>query len=179
MRSMNRRRAPRAAACAARARPAVSRFVGHVEVVDELRLRRELADLANRRLDGAVRIDPHVVGRHQAAGASLVVGDELAQLVGRLRRPSRRAARLAALREARAEQIGRVVGIHLFDDVGGALGAEIVDDRALRLGVEMLERVGGGFVVERSDDARGVAGREVADDLGEVRGMQPRQPVFC
>jgi hypothetical protein len=48
-----------------------------------------------------------------------------------------------------AEQVGRVVRIHLLDDVGGAFGAEVVDDRLLRFGVEMLERVGGRFVVER------------------------------
>ena len=53
--------------------------------------------------------------------------------------------------------------------------AEVVDDRALRLGVEMFERVGGRFVVERTDDARGVARREVADDLGQIGGVQPRE----
>ena len=27
------------------------------------------------------------------------------------------------------EQVGRVVGVHLLDDVGGALGADILDQR--------------------------------------------------
>ncbi len=47
--------------------------------------------------DRAVRIDPEVVGRHQPAGGVLVVRDELAQIVGRLARPSRAAALPAGL----------------------------------------------------------------------------------
>ena len=47
--------------------------------------------------------------------------------------------------------------------------------RLLRVSaIEMLERVGGGLVVELSDDGSGFARREVADDLGELGGMQPR-----
>ena len=42
----------------------------------------------------------------------------------------------------------------------------------------MFEGVGGGLVVECPDDARRVVGREIADDLGEVGGVQPRQPVL-
>ena len=53
-----------------------------------------------------------------------------------------------------AEQIGGVVGVHLLDDVGGALRADIVDERPLRFGIEMFERIGGGLVVELADDAR-------------------------
>ena len=79
------------------------------------------------------------------------------------------------LRRQFAEQIGRVVGIHLFDDVGGALVPEIVDDRTLRFSIEVFERVGRGFVVERTDDAGSVARRKVADDLGQVAGMQARE----
>ena len=50
------------------------------------------------------------------------------------------------------EQIRSIVGIHLFDDVGRALGADIVDERFARLGIEVFEGVGRGFVVELLDD---------------------------
>ena len=111
---------------------------------------RDLADLADRRFGRAVRIDPHVVGGHQAAGRVFVVGDQFAQIARPSRRSSRASSSFCCSSRQLAEQIGGVVGVHLFDDVGGALGAEIVDDRALRFGVEMFERVGGGFVVELS-----------------------------
>ena len=125
-----------------------------------------------------MRVDPKVVGRHQAAGGIVVVGDEFAQIVRRLAVHLAQQLFLTFLRQV-AEQIGRVVGVHLFDDVGGALGAEIVDDRTLHVGVEVLERVGSRLVVERADDPRRVLRRQLADDVCQFGGVQPREPVLA
>ena len=126
-------------------------LVEHVEVVDELRSGRDLANLADRRFGRAVRIDPHVIGRHHSAGRILGILDEFAQLAGRVRVHLGEQLRLLLFRKL-GEQIGGVVGVHLFDDVGGALGADVFDQALARLGIEMLERVGRRFVVELADD---------------------------
>jgi len=155
-----------------------ARLVGDVQIVDELGLGPDLADLGDRRVDGAVRIDPDVVGRHQAAGGILGERRKLAQLLGGLRLHLGQQRGLFLLREF-AEQVGGVVGVHLFDDVGGALGAEVVDQRALGLRVEVFERVGRVLVVERADDAGGILRGELADDLGQVGRLQPGQAVLA
>ncbi len=121
-----------------------------------------------------MRIDPHVVGRHQAAGGVFLIFRQLAQLDGTLRLHRREQLFLLCFGEI-AEQIGGIVGVHLLDDVGRAFGADFLDDRLLHVGLEMFERVGSGFVVEVPDDTRRVVRREIADDLGEIGGMQSRQ----
>ena len=108
-----------------------------------------LADLRDRRRDGAVRVDPHVVRRHQTAGGIVVVLDQLAQLARRSPRSISASSSCLLLFGQFAEQVGGVVGVHLLDDVGGALVPEVLDDRRCVFGVEMLEGVGGGLVVER------------------------------
>src|ERR1700680_2974843 len=42
----------------------------------------------------------------------------------------------------------------------------------------MFERVGGGLVVERTDDARRILRRQFFDDVGEFRRMEAREPVL-
>ena len=43
---------------------------------------------------------------------------------------------------------------------------------------EMFERVGRSLVVKLSDDCERFARREIADNLGQLRWMQPRQPIL-
>src|SRR6202011_4192735 len=63
-------------------------------------------------------------------------------------------------------------------DVGGAFGTEILDDRALDVGVEVFERVRRALVVERTNDPRGVLRGEFADDVCQFGGMQPGEAMF-
>jgi hypothetical protein len=64
------------------------------------------------------------------------------------------------------------------DDVGGALGADVVDQVLPRLGIEMFERIGGRFVVELPDDGGGFARGKVADDLRKLGRMESRKAAF-
>ena len=107
------------------------------------------------------------LGRHHPAGRFLGVGEELAELVGLVLLHEREELLARRIREVRHE-VGRVVGRHLLEDVGRALRGELLEDLDLRLGLHLLDGVGHRLVVERGQDARPVARRELVDDRGEV-----------
>ena len=105
--------------------------------------RRELL-AAHRREglgDGGLGAEDDRLGRHQAAGGVLVVGEqppqrgglvglhELEQLLGLLRRQL-------------GEQVGGVVGLHRLEHVGGALVGEAGEDLDLVVLGQLLEDVG-------------------------------------
>ena len=73
------------------------------------------------------------------------------------------------------EQVGGLVRIHLLDDVGGSFGIEFFDDLRLQALIELGNRFGGGFLVERTDDGLALGGRELFHDVREIGGMQLRQ----
>ena len=133
------------------------------EVIDELGGGSDFANLANRRFGGPMRVDPGIVRRHQAAGGIFRILHELAQLAGRVFAHLRKQLALAFLVEFR-QQVRGVVRIHLLDDVGGALGADVVDQRLLRVGVEMFEGVGRRLVVELPHHRRRFGCGKIADD---------------
>ena len=76
-----------------------------------------------------------------------------------------------------AEEVGGGVGIHFLDDVGGTILVERLDDRDLDVGFDLLERLGCHFFVDRLEDRLTLGGSEILDDVGDVRGVQLRQPL--
>jgi len=70
------------------------------------------------------------------------------------------------------QQVGGLVGLHLFHDVGGALVAEGFQHFGLKFGVEFFERVGDLFIVETADQFSGHARAGVFEDFGDVSRMQ-------
>ena len=71
-----------------------------------------------------------------------------------------------------AEQVGGGVGIHLLDDVGGAIVVERLDDRDLDVGIDLFERFGGDFLVDRLEHRFALGRRQILDDVGDVGRVQ-------
>ena len=61
-----------------------------------------------------------------------------------------------------------VVGRHLLQHVGGALGVEVLEDLDLVLLGQLLQDVGEALVVERCDHGRATLRRQVVDHVGRV-----------
>ena len=76
-----------------------------------------------------------------------------------------------------AEHIGSGIGIHLLHDVGGAVGVERTENRNLHLGVDLFQRLGGDFFVERLEDGFALGRSKVFDDVSNVGRVQFRQAV--
>ena len=76
-----------------------------------------------------------------------------------------------------AEQVGRGIGIHFLDDVGGAIGVERLDDRHLDLRIELFQRLGGDFLVDRFEHRFALGRGQVLDDVGDVRRMHLRETL--
>ena len=76
-----------------------------------------------------------------------------------------------------AEQVGRGVGIHLLDDVGGAILVERFDDRHLDVGIDLLERLGGDFLVDRLEHRFALGRRQILDDVGDVGRVELREAL--
>ena len=70
------------------------------------------------------------------------------------------------------DEVGGFVRAHFFDDVRGSFGIEFFDDLSLQALVEFGDGFGGGFFVERIDDALALVGRKLFHDFGEVGGME-------
>ena len=77
-----------------------------------------------------------------------------------------------------AEEIRGRVGVHLLDDVGGAILVERFDDRDLDVGIELLERLGGDFLVDRFEHRLALGRRQIFDDVRDVGGVQLREAAI-
>ena len=82
-----------------------------------------VADPGQRLGDGGVGRQDHRLGRHQAAGRVVVVGQQPAHVVGLLRLHQLEQP-LPARGGQLGEQVGGVVGVHRLEHVGGALVVE-------------------------------------------------------
>jgi len=74
-----------------------------------------------------------------------------------------------------AEQVGRGVRVHLRDDVGSPLAVERLHDRHLDVRVDLLQRLGGHFLVDRFEHRFAFGRWQVFDDVGDVGRVHPRQ----
>ena len=145
--------------------------VDHVDVVDRLGVGLELAQPLDRLGGREVRLDRDELGGHRPAGGVLGVGEQAAELLG-LVALHQGEQLLAGLVGQVGDQVGRVVGRHLLEDVGRAFRREALEDLDLRVRLHLLDRVGGGLVVEGGQDAGPVARRQLVDDRGQVGRMQ-------
>ena len=141
-------------------------------------------DRRQRRVAGLLLADAHErPGRVERAGQ----GDD----VGRHERPGRV---LGVTRQAaqRQREVGRQAGEDLFDDlvgqvgqhVGGVVGLDVPDDRRGALArhldqrrrgelfVHLFEGVGGQRRVQGGQHGGALTGADLADDVGEVGGVQ-------
>jgi len=71
-----------------------------------------------------------------------------------------------------AQEVGRVLGVHLVQDVGQAFGAQVVGHFRGLLLVELFQQFGRAFHVHGAQQQHLVARGEAAEDFGLVRGMQ-------
>jgi hypothetical protein len=75
------------------------------------------------------------------------------------------------------EQVGGCVGIHFLDNVGGAFGIERFDNRPLNAGIDFFESLGCDIFVEGAENSFALIGREVFDNIGNIRGVERSQAL--
>ena len=67
------------------------------------------------------------------------------------------------------EDVGGLVGRHLFDDVGGLFRLQGFQDAGLHLGIlDFGQRIGGRFAVDGFEDGLALGRAQVFDDVGQV-----------
>ena len=101
-------------------------LVDDVHVIDVVHLGRLLPDQADGLFGGDGRRHGDDVVGHQAAGRIVVVGQQLANVLGVFGLHAAQEV-LRAFGLEVAEDVGGVVGLHLFEDVGRALGLHAAD----------------------------------------------------
>ena len=125
--------------------------------VDSFRVVAEPADVLERLGDGPVGADAHVVGRHESPDrVGRVAEDCLGLATGR--GAERRDQALGDLGGQFVEHAGAVVGVERFDGLARADVAQLFDEVALEVAVELGEHI-----------ARLVAGQEPEADRGLLK----------
>ena len=138
---------------------------------------RNRLSLAAHLLEGLrraeLRLEPEELGVHEAAGGVLAVGKKLLDLA--------RLARLHLGEELRGfllgqigEQVGGVVRLHLLEDVGSFPRLEGLEELALQLGLDLLQRVRRRFHRKPSEEDGALAAVEILEDLGQIGRMHFR-----
>ena len=145
--------------------------VDDVDVVDRLRVGLQLAQPGDGLVGRELLAHGHELGGHDAAGRVLGIAEQLGHLVGLLAVHERQDLVPGRVREV-GDEVGRVVGAHLLEDVRRPLGLEVLEDLDLRLGLHLLDGVGRRLVVEDGQDAGPVARCELVDDRGQVGRVQ-------
>ncbi len=152
-----------------RSHPDQPALLGHHGHLVEL-LRELLVEPAERlehvaRAPGFAR--PEELGGHEAARRVLGKGEQLPDVLGFLFL-HRLEHRLRPLLGEVAQDVGRLVGRHLLEEVRGLLGVDLLHHRGLDLGLGLGEGVGRGLGVERGDDRPALHPPQVLDDVGEI-----------
>ena len=148
---------------------ALQRLPAHVDERGQGGRELRVADVRERVGDGGVGAEDDRLRRHHAAGRVLDVLHQPADVLGLLRLHQLEQD-LGGLRRQVGDQVGRVVGRHLLEDVGGALGVEALEDADLVLLGQLLEHVGEPLVVERHGHGGTALDRQVVEHLGSVGG---------
>ena len=68
---------------------------------------------------------------------------------------------------------------HFFDDVGGLLGFERLQDAGLNIGLDLGERFGGHFMVDGFEDGFAIVGAQIFHDVGQVRRVHLLQHLVA
>lgn len=110
-------------------------------------------------------------GVHHAAGSGGIEGEEFADIVGFLIGHFLEEF-LGSFFWKIGEQVGGSIGGHFFDDVGGFFRVQFFDNLRGEALVEFREDGGGGFFVERGDNALALGGGEFFHHLREIGGME-------
>ncbi len=145
--------------------------LGDVEVVDVVRLRLQLSEPVDDLLRGLVGRDRDEIGRHQATGGLFAIRQELADVLRLLRLHQSKELGPALLGQV-GDQVGGLIGAHLLEDVGRPFGRKVVEDVDLVLRGQLLEHIGSTALLERGHDAGPIAWRELLDDVGDIGGVQ-------
>ena len=115
--------------------------------------------------------EDHRLGGHQAAGRVGLVGEQAADRLGLV--GIHRAEQLLLARGGKlAEQVGRVVGLHLVEHATEPLEVEALDQPHLLVLGELLEQVGQPLVLERLRQHAPAAERQLPDRGGHLGRMQ-------
>src|ERR1700761_6988767 len=70
------------------------------------------------------------------------------------------------------EHVGGGAGVHLLDDVRGALGVHALQEFLLNLWLDLFERLGSGLFGEAGEDGLALGGCELFEDVRDVRRVQ-------
>ena len=157
----------------------VEQFAGavdDVDPVDRLGVVAVAADVVQGVGNGPVRADADVVGRHDAPdGLGVVAEDGLGDLAVERAEAGDQLAR--DFHGQLVEDGGAVVGVHGFDEPGGPLVAEFLEQVLLGLGREFRECVGGQLAGQHAEGDDGFVGFERVDQVGDVDRLEGGQGV--
>ena len=128
-----------------------------------------LADPGQRLGDRGVRRQDHRLGGHHAARGVVGVAQQLPHRRGLLGLHQVE-QRSRCSRRQLGEQVGRVVGVHLLQDVGGALAVELAEDLDLVVLGQLLQHVGEALVVERGGDLGAPLVRQILQAFARSAG---------
>ena len=109
----------------------------------------------------------HRLGGHQSAGRVFGVAEQSPHRTGfvGVHQPEEL---LCPLRRQLGDEVGRVVGRHLLQDVGGPFGADLLQDPHLLCLRQLFEHVCQPLVVEGTDELDLPLGIQLEDHAGEV-----------
>src|SRR6516162_420778 len=122
-------------------------------------------------VSGCGLTDERKFGIHHTAGGGRVEGEKLAHFGGFLVWHFLKEFFGGFLGKV-GQEVSRSVGRHFLDDVGRFFGIQLFDDLRREALVELGKNCGGGFFVERGNDALALGGRELFHHLGEVGGVE-------
>ena len=77
-----------------------------------------------------------------------------------------------------AQQVGRSIRLHFFDDLRRAIGIERLENRLLHLGLDFFQRTGRHFFVQRLEDRFALVRGQIFHDICNIGRMQLGQPVM-
>ena len=124
--------------------------------------------------DGRLRAQRHMLGSHEATGALLRVREQLLHIVALLFCHQAQDL-LAAQRRELSDSVSRLVGAHLFQQVGGALWLQVFEQVGSCFRLQLLERLSGDLFIEGAEDVGAVARRQLVNDRCKVGRVQLRE----
>ena len=136
----------------------------------------ELAHHADGVFDGSGDGEGEELRGHTAGGGFFAMFEEFDYLLAGSRLHLDKDLFSMILRKV-AKKVGGGVGIHFFDDVGGAFGVEGFDNRFLEPGLELFEGFGGNVFVQGAEDGFALIRGEIFDDVGDVGWMECGQTL--
>ena len=147
-------------------------LVDDVEVEERLGVAGDGPEALEGLAHGESRRERDEVRPHEAARRVLVVHEQLGHLFGRaLFHELDEVPGVLAL--DLAEDVGRLVGRHLLEDLRSAPLGQVLDDLRLHLGLQLVQRLGRRLDLQLLEDPGSLGARHLAQDVRDVGRMEP------